>query len=588
MFNHFRGFVLFNNGGEIGTFRINPSSPLKSRLTRLSGDFATNFCYKFRPKPATFFGIPTQRSVTKMASENLVLRSGTWHVRLSIPKDVRHVLNRSEFTESLKTGSKPEAQVKKLAFLHVWKQAIANARLRIAGPTPDHLPETSFSVSQMIQTSQQDGLLSLVMAKNSDDVDPRFSRESLDELGSYIIDVILHGQKWKSPKEAFEANFDLYGQKPFSEYQVFKEKWYELGENIPLERKIERFNDYIRLQKIVEHYEITAGQTISVSSIEEIKSILDNPTNYKIKSPITTNRIASFEAYQTKTKGIIQKTVDTQANRLKLMNAWLETEQRDLNHESIASYLDTLNLSIKTKKQYLFAGSSFWKWAIKHDENFKKLHRDQQSPFEKHDFPVNRSKKNDGAMERKAFTPEDVARLYEAAKATKKRETLTDLILLGAYTGARIEELCQLQAQDIVTEEGIQCFYFYDGKTAASERHTPIHPAIKETVEKLIRNSKDGFLISSPAGNKYGNRSDALSKQFGRLKTTLEYNSQYVFHSFRKTVITQLQRADVPGILIASIVGHETGTVTFDVYSAGPSPKQKHDAISKLKYKLKI
>lgn len=522
-----------------------------------------------------------------MASENLLLRSGIWHVRLSVPKDVRHVLNRSEFTESLKTGSKPEAQVKKLVYLYMWKEAITKARKLVAGPTPDQLSETSFSVSQMIETNQETGLLSLVMRKTPDDLDPRLSRESLDELGSYITDVILHTQKWRTTQEAADAKFDLYGQKPYREYQAFKEKWYEVDEDITLERKIERFNDYIKLHKAVEHYAITAGQPISVGTIEEIKSILEDPKNYKTKSPITTNRIASFEAYQTKTKGIIQKTVDTQANRLKMIGAWLEAEQRDLNHESIASYLDTLDLSIKTKKQYLFAGSSFWKWAVKHDENFKKLHRDQQSPFEKHDFPVNRSKRNDGSMERKAFTPEDVTRLYDAAKATKNREILTDLILLGAYTGARIEELCQLQAQDIVTEEGVKCFYFYDGKTAASERHTPIHPEIQDTVERLIRNSKDGFLIESPAGNKYGNRSDALSKQFGRLKTSLNYNSQFVFHSFRKTVITQLQRADVPGILIASIVGHETGTVTFDVYSAGPSPKQKHDAISKLKYEIK-
>lgn len=522
-----------------------------------------------------------------MASENLVLRSGTWHVRLSVPKDVRHVLNRSEFTESLKTGNKTEAQTKKYPYLHTWKQAIAAARQRISGPIPVQLPEASYNIAKMIVTSQEDALMSLVMPKKGNEVDPRFTQTALDELGSLIIDIMLECHKWQSPKEALDANYDLYSQKPYLEYQLFKEKWYALEENIPLERKIERINDYTRLQKTVEHYGITAGHAISISNIEEIRSILDNPSNFKIKSPITTHRIASFEAYQTKTKGIIQKTVDTQANRLKMIGAWLEAEQRDLNHESIASYLDTLDLSIKTKKQYLFAGSSFWKWAVKHDENFKKLHRDQQSPFEKHNFPVNRSKRNDGSMERKAFTPEDVTRLYDAAKATKNRETLTDLILLGAYTGARIEELCQLQAQDIVTEEGVKCFYFYDGKTAASERHTPIHPEIQDTVERLIRNSKDGFLIESPAGNKYGNRSDALSKQFGRLKTSLNYNSQFVFHSFRKTVITQLQRADVPGILIASIVGHETGTVTFDVYSAGPSPKQKHDAISKLKYEIK-
>ena len=523
-----------------------------------------------------------------MASDNLVLRSGNWHVRLSIPKDVRHILNRTEFTESLKTGSKPEAQVKKLAFLQIWKQSIANARRLVAGPTPDELSEKSYDMSKLIETRQQAGLMNIVTSNQTDELDLSFSREKFDQIEIHTCDLISNAQPWKSPKEAFESDFDAEEEPPYIEFMKFKAKWYELGEEISLERKIERFNDWIRLNKVMQHYVMTVSQPMSVGSIEEIKSIIENPKNYKIKSPITTNRITSFEAYQSKTKGIIQKTVDTQANRLKLMNAWLEAEQRDLNHESIASYLDTLDLSIKTKKQYLFAGSSFWKWAIKHDENFKKLHRDQQSPFEKHDFPVNRSKRGDGSTDRKAFTPEDVTKLYEAAKAIKNREILTDLILLGAHTGARIEELCQLQAQDIVTEEGVKCFYFYDGKTAASERHTPIHPAIKATVEKLIRNSKDGFLISSPAGNKYGNRSDALSKQFGRLKTTLEYNSQFVFHSFRKTVITQLQRADVPGILIASIVGHETGTITFDVYSAGPSPKQKHTAISKLKYKIKI
>ena len=579
---------MFNNGGEIGTFGIQPRSPLKSMVTWLSGDFATKFRYKSKPKTATFLPSKPTRSGTKMASDNLVLRSGNWHVRLSIPKDVRHILNRTEFTESLKTGSKAEAQVKKLAFLQVWKQLIANARKLVAGSTPDELAEKSYDISKLIENRQQSGLMNIVIGNQTDELDLTFTQEKFHQIESETFDLISNAQKWKSPKEAFESDFDPCGERPYLEFDTFKEKWLERGEGISLEQKIERFNDFIRLNKVMHNYLITIGQPISIESINEVKSILDSPKNYNVKSPITTNRIASFEAYQANTKGIIQKTVDTQANRLKLMNAWLEAEQRDLNHESIASYLDTLNLSIKTKKQYLFAGSSFWKWAIKHDENFKKLHRDQQSPFEKHDFPVNRSKRGDGSTDRKAFTPEDVTKLYEAAKATKNREILTDLILLGAHTGARIEELCQLQIQDIVTEEGVQCFYFYDGKTAASERHTPIHPAIKATVEKLIRNSKDGFLISSPAGNKYGNRSDALSKQFGRLKTKLEYNSQFVFHSFRKTVITQLQRADVPGILIASIVGHETGTITFDVYSAGPSPKQKHDAIYKLKYKLKL
>jgi hypothetical protein len=34
--------------------------------------------------------------------------------------------------------------------------------------------------------------------------------------------------------------------------------------------------------------------------------------------------------------------------------------------------------------------------------------------------------------------------------------------------------------------------------------------------------------------------------------------------------------------VIASIVGHETGTVTFDIYSEGASAKQKLEAINTL------
>ena len=30
MFNHFRGFVLFNNGGEIGTLRKQPIGPINA------------------------------------------------------------------------------------------------------------------------------------------------------------------------------------------------------------------------------------------------------------------------------------------------------------------------------------------------------------------------------------------------------------------------------------------------------------------------------------------------------------------------------------------------------------------------------
>ena len=45
-----------------------------------------------------------------MAADNLILKAGTWHARYVIPEDLREYFGKSQFSQSLKTGSKAEAQ----------------------------------------------------------------------------------------------------------------------------------------------------------------------------------------------------------------------------------------------------------------------------------------------------------------------------------------------------------------------------------------------------------------------------------------------------------------------------------------------
>ena len=487
-----------------------------------------------------------------MASDNLVLRSGTWHARLAIPADARSALNRREFTASLKTGSKTEAQRLKVAYLQEWQSLIAKAR-STAKIDPEDARIEAKRMAERAQAFFADMAQATVTERPIASLNTDFAADFLK------LDQNHSQEKWERILRHFE-----------------------IGEKVDVLALNQDFQNLI--QENMERQSNTLP--LKEEEKEDIRKILKDPSHYRAKSPITTARIEAFKTYQETVKGIVQKTVDTQVARLENLKKWLEDNRRDLTHESITAYMDTLSVSEKTKKQFLFAGSSFWKWAVRYDENFKKLHRDQQSPFQNHDFPTNRSKKSANSTERKSFSTEDVARLYNTAKGLKNRETLSDLILLGAYTGARIEELCRLKTSDIINDEGIKCFSIKDAKTAAGERNIPIHPDLLHVIDRLAEKSEDGYLIKSTSGNKYGNRSDALSKQFGRLKTDLGYNSQFVFHSLRKTVITQLQRADIPGILIAAIVGHETGTITFDVYSSGPSPSQKLNAISKLKYPI--
>ena len=73
---------------------------------------------------------------------------------------------------------------------------------------------------------------------------------------------------------------------------------------------------------------------------------------------------------------------------------------------------------------------------------------------------------------------------------------------------------------------------------------------------------------------------------FSRLRDECNYDKSYVFHSIRKTFITQLQHNNVDPLVIMSLAEHLTNTMTFDVYSSGASVEQKLEAIETLKFDI--
>ncbi|MWJ28607.1 tyrosine-type recombinase/integrase [Halomonas sp. ZH2S] len=189
------------------------------------------------------------------------------------------------------------------------------------------------------------------------------------------------------------------------------------------------------------------------------------------------------------------------------------------------------------------------------------------------------SKNRNGSKGWSAFEPIDVVRLRRAAMDDGD-ESLVDLIDLGMYTGARIEELCSLRTGDSSPDR----LRITDSKTNAGIREIPVHRELKSTVKRLLAESKDGYLLSGLTFNKYGDRSNAIGKRFGRLKVRHGFGSSYVFHSIRKTVVTLLEDAGVSENLTADIVGHEKPRITYGLYSGGHSLDSKFKAIQLLKY----
>lgn len=185
-------------------------------------------------------------------------------------------------------------------------------------------------------------------------------------------------------------------------------------------------------------------------------------------------------------------------------------------------------------------------------------------------------------VERKAFTAKELALVHRSA-VQGGDIALARLIALGAYTGARIEELCSLTIEHCA--RGV--FTITDAKTEAGVRQVPIHPLLVPMVAAIKKEAAAAssvYLVPSTAAGKYGVRSDPLSKRFGRLKESLGFGSGHVFHSIRKTVATQLEQAGVKEGIAADVLGHEKQTLSYGLYSSGSSLRQKLEAVSKVAY----
>lgn len=152
--------------------------------------------------------------------------------------------------------------------------------------------------------------------------------------------------------------------------------------------------------------------------------------------------------------------------------------------------------------------------------------------------------------------------------------------LLGLFTGARIGELCQLEAVDIQKVDGVDVLRITDQgeektlKTAASRRIVPVH-------SELIRL---GFLDYAKAIREAGSKSlfptlrlaptkpsNYFSSWFATVRPVEDGPSLPDFHSLRHTVRSKLASAQVQEPMIDTLVGHEvkgsTGAKTYTLRS---------------------
>lgn len=180
---------------------------------------------------------------------------------------------------------------------------------------------------------------------------------------------------------------------------------------------------------------------------------------------------------------------------------------------------------------------------------------------------------------RKAFTQHQVSKLMDYANCLPENSWKRWLLSLGIITGGRLKEICQLTMEDVVTmEPGIVAIHINEAgegksiKNKQSERLVPLTDgaygfdlgAFLRFVDE-IRHSGSGSLAQigyRPSGEWVNQH--AIPAALGD-----SYERGLVFHSLRHSLASLMQAKGVPTTHAQAVMGHASGTITFDTYGSG-------------------
>jgi integrase len=502
-------------------------------------------------------------------ADNLIQKKNesTWYVVKQIPKDVRRALgNRSTFTKSLKTGLRSEAMKLRLYWLAQWEADITAARAsKVNNGDEWRLAQhTAGLVMQGMQTTAIQKLLTPLNTGSPASDQPPYSW--FEKIFEVIHELKSDGQLALADRLTDHV----------SKYVPMLENGTTPGDAINLHNEYLSFMNDMEAASIAEEYDLSDDEH------QEAQAIVRNPRMYKPRSPISKSMI---EAWSKHLVSQIEsaKTRDSHKARIEKISEFLTTEGAPLTFDTIHNFVKKQGGARQTLLNYLWSGRDFWKYTMRYNALFREEFAGQQCPFDGHDLPKVGKEAGESYV---PFTRKEVEQLYKIARDAGKDE-LANLIIFGAYTGARIEEIGRIEPGDTIFDNDGEPIGFNipKAKSVAGVRDIPLHASLVPLYKNLCEQSpvNDGYLFKG-GRNKYDIRLDRLSKQFGRMKKKAEFSDLHVFHSIRKTTTTELHQAGVSVEVLPYIIGHENKSFTLSVYSSGCSFEQKVKAIQLLHF----
>ncbi len=260
---------------------------------------------------------------------------------------------------------------------------------------------------------------------------------------------------------------------------------------------------------------------------------------------------------------------------------------------SVAAALEVTGverISSRTINSYLSHFQSFMEWSGKQGHC-------EDNPFKGMRVSTKAAASPD---DRKAFTAAQLQtmllHLTDNPAGLVKKDDHKWPALIGMFSGARLNEIAQLEVHDVEQSDGIWYFNINDTgdkllKNIGSRRLVPVHNRLLDLgllafvdLRKVAGCNRLFPSLTYSAQNGYGRN---VGRWFGEsfLPSLGMKEKGLVFHCLRHTMITRLGQADVPEGLWKALMGHAQTGVTYNSYfKQGFTVEQLHREINKFSF----
>jgi integrase len=497
-------------------------------------------------------------------------RNGVYHFRLRIPSDLQSILHKREIVRSLKTGSHRTA--KKRA--KTWESRI-------------HYLFTILRSAKVSQRKQKE--IGCLAKKYYEE----FIRNVDDDLDEYY-----EGQSDGLSTMADQTYVALFANNLEQNKLTIDECIVE--KSFKVERKVEDYQSLCleflkaQLEACKVFFDSVDGKFTDQFKSPLGKNAEGDAEPTELLSKIITAFIGEHEgvAWRPRTGAQIKSGL------AKFIEVVGDRPVVEIQRQDIRSFKDFLlklpsrrggqgaTLSASSVNKYIAIVTTLFNWA--NDQGYC----EGDNPAS--NLKVRKSKVAN--EERSDFSDDDLKLIfsgnYYAQKKKRPDRYFIPLILL--HSGARLEEIAQLDVGDVKKVEGVWCFDINPAddkflKTKGSKRVVPIHSHLinlgfLDYLESLKQSGSDRlFPQLTKSANGYGS---AISKWFNpRLRKMGIKDPEKVLHSTRHTVITQLKYADAQNHTIAELVGHTVESITVGRYGKKLNVKALQTEVEKLDFK---